>query len=87
MSPFGTKRTFYVCRRMSVLGGKAVVKRTYCKNEVDPKPTWAGLKSRIAAVLCYALRRKHGRFRAVKRRALISLLIGGTASDRTLSAN
>jgi hypothetical protein len=25
---FGTKRMFYVCRRMSVLGGKAVMQRT-----------------------------------------------------------
>ena len=28
MTAFGTKRTFYACRRMSVLGGKAVVQRT-----------------------------------------------------------
>src|SRR5215813_6406828 len=28
MSTCGTKRTFYVCRRMSVLGGKAVMQRT-----------------------------------------------------------
>src|SRR5215470_3752109 len=27
MSPIGTKRTFYVCRRMSVLGGKTVMQR------------------------------------------------------------
>jgi hypothetical protein len=25
---FGSKRTFYACRRMSVLGGKAVMQRT-----------------------------------------------------------
>jgi len=28
MSLIGTKRTFYACRRMSVLGGKAVMQRT-----------------------------------------------------------
>src|SRR5262249_61747331 len=27
-SPIGTKRTFYACRRMSVLGGRAVMQRT-----------------------------------------------------------
>ena len=33
MSRLGTKRTFYVCRRMSVLGGKAVMQRTTAKTE------------------------------------------------------
>src|SRR5215469_13774552 len=36
MSTFGTKRTFYVCRRMSVLGGKAVMQRTSLKDRVCP---------------------------------------------------
>jgi hypothetical protein len=28
MAGFGMKQTFYACRRMSVLGGKAVMQRT-----------------------------------------------------------
>jgi hypothetical protein len=32
----GTKRTFYACRRMSVLGGKAVMQRTTAKTDFDP---------------------------------------------------
>ena len=33
--------------------------------------------------VCYPFCRKHGRYRVAKRRALISLLIGGPASDWT----
>jgi hypothetical protein len=39
------------------------------------------------AEVCYPFGREHGTDRAMNRRALISLLIGGTASDWTLSAN
>jgi len=38
MSLVGTKRPFYACRRMSVLGGKAGVQRTSSKDRYWP---WA----------------------------------------------
>src|SRR5258705_13225132 len=52
---------------------------------IDPTATWAGLKCRSAAVscrteVCYPFCRKHGRHRAVKRRAFISLLGGAVAA-------
>ena len=50
---------------------------------------WATSLEKIigGVTACYPFGRKHGRYRAVKRRELFTLLIGGTASDRTLSAN
>ena len=50
--------------------------------EFDPKPQSPDVLR--CAILFVG---SAGGFGAVKRRALISLLIGGTASDRTLSAN
>ena len=46
-SVFGTKRTFYACRRMSVLGGKAVMQRT------SPQPN--GLREHSRDLLIAAL--------------------------------
>src|SRR6516165_7253408 len=42
----GTKRTFYMCRRMSVLGGKAVVQRTSPQNPKRSSGPFIGLAYR-----------------------------------------
>jgi hypothetical protein len=46
-SGFGTKRTFYACRRMSVLDGKAVMQRSTAKTDFDPN----GLREHHATCL------------------------------------
>src|SRR6266478_3490207 len=51
--------------------------KTLSGHRPDRNPRSAAVSRRTE--VCYHFCRKHGRYRAVKRRALISLLIGGTA--------
>jgi hypothetical protein len=93
MSATGTKQTCRSCRSMSAFGGKADIgcyTAPIISAAIDRDIGRIGIPHRSSLLtyeVCYPFCRKHGRYRAVKRRALISLLIGGTASDWTLSAN
>jgi hypothetical protein len=84
MSEFGTKRTFYACRRMSVLGGKAVMQRTSPQRPIltrtghrlDRNPA-AQQSPPDSDVLRF--RSKRGRDRPVNRRSFITM-VGGAAA-------
>jgi len=52
MTATGTKRTFYACRRMSVLGGKAAMQRHNRKTDFEPSADFhPRLEIRLATTL------------------------------------
>src|SRR5262245_60195475 len=75
-----------VCK-LSALRGEADMRDRVTSTSsvaIDPQLTWAGLKSRSAAVschteVCYPFGRKHERYQAVNRRSFITLLGGAAA--------